>query len=58
MLGLHWPELLIIVSLGVLLFGSKKLPELSRSIGKGIVEFKKSVSGGASSDEKLPPPKE
>jgi TatA/E family protein of Tat protein translocase len=57
MLGLHWPELLIIVSLGVLLFGSKKLPELSRSIGKGIVEFKKSVSG-ASSDEKLPPPKE
>ena len=57
MLGLHWPELLIIVSLGVLLFGSKKLPELSRSIGKGIMEFKKSVSG-ASSDEKLPPPKE
>jgi len=57
MLGLHWPELLIIVSMGILLFGSKKLPDLSRSIGKGIVEFKKGISG-ASSDEKLPPPKE
>lgn len=55
MLGLHWPELLIIASFGILLFGSKKLPELSRSIGRGLVEFKKSVSEG-NRDEKLPPP--
>ena len=34
-------ELLIILLIVLLLFGSKKLPELSRSIGKSIREFKK-----------------
>ena len=34
-------ELLIILLIVLLLFGSKKLPELSRSIGKSISEFKK-----------------
>jgi sec-independent protein translocase protein TatA len=49
---LHWIVLLVI---GVLLFG-KRLPEVGRSLGKGIVEFKKGlkgledeVEGGASS---------
>jgi TatA/E family protein of Tat protein translocase len=55
--ALHWPDLLIIVSFAILLFGSKKLPALTRSIGKGIVEFKRGVSG-TSSNEKLPPVKE
>jgi TatA/E family protein of Tat protein translocase len=55
--ALHWPDLLIIVSFGILLFGSKKLPALTRSLGKSIVEFKKSVSG-TGNDEKLPPAKE
>jgi len=55
--ALHWPDLLIIVSFGILLFGSKKLPALTRSIGKTVVEFKKSISG-AENAEKLPPAKE
>src|SRR3972149_5882319 len=37
-------ELMIILLIGVLLFG-KRLPEVGRSLGKGIVEFKKGVRG-------------
>lgn len=37
-------EMLIIGGIAVLLFG-KRLPEVGRSLGKGIVEFKKGISG-------------
>ncbi len=37
-------EMLVILLVGVLLFG-KKLPEVGRSLGKGIVEFKKGLRG-------------
>ena len=37
-------EMMIILAIGVLLFG-KRLPEVGRSLGKGIVEFKKGVQG-------------
>ena len=39
-----WSELLIVAIIGLLLFG-KRLPEVARSLGKGIVEFKKGVRG-------------
>lgn len=39
-----WQELLILAVIGVLIFG-KRLPEVGRSIGKGIVEFKKGLAG-------------
>ena len=38
---IHW---LLVVGIGVLLFG-KRLPEVGRSLGKGIVEFKKGLKG-------------
>ena len=38
------PELVIIGIIALLLFG-KRLPEVARSLGKGIVEFKKGVHG-------------
>jgi len=38
------PEMLIIGVVAVLLFG-KRLPEVGRSLGKGIVEFKKGING-------------
>ena len=44
LLGLGGMEWLILVVLGVLLFG-KRLPEMGRSLGKGIVEFKKGLKG-------------
>ena len=37
-------ELLVILAIGLLLFG-KRLPDVGRSLGKGIVEFKKGLRG-------------
>ena len=44
-IGMPGPmEMMIILGIGVLLFG-KRLPEVGRSLGKGIIEFKKGVQG-------------
>jgi len=43
-------ELLVIVFVILLLFGAKKLPELSRSLGKSLGEFKKGQKEGAEPD--------
>src|SRR5690349_2419414 len=40
-MGAEW---IVIAALGLLLFG-KRLPEVGRSLGKGIVEFKKGLKG-------------
>lgn len=37
------PELIIIAALGLLIFG-RKLPEVGRSVGKAIVEFKRGLT--------------
>jgi sec-independent protein translocase protein TatA len=42
--GLGMQEILLLLLLGVLLFG-RKLPDIGRSLGKTVVEFKKGVSG-------------
>ncbi len=39
------PEILIVLVIALIVFGPKRLPELGRSLGKGINEFKSSVSG-------------
>ncbi|MBE9565582.1 MAG: twin-arginine translocase TatA/TatE family subunit [Proteobacteria bacterium] len=41
--GLGAPEIVVILLIVLLLFGAKKLPELARSLGQGIKEFRKSV---------------
>ncbi|MFQ5824858.1 MAG: twin-arginine translocase TatA/TatE family subunit [bacterium] len=38
------PELILIFLVILLLFGSKRLPELARGLGRGIREFKKATS--------------
>ena len=39
----HGQELIIILIIILLLFGAKKLPELGKSLGQGIKEFKKTT---------------
>jgi sec-independent protein translocase protein TatA len=43
--GISLPELLILLIVLLLVFGAKRLPEMGRSLGKGMREFKDSVSG-------------
>jgi len=44
------PELLIILAVVLLLFGSKKLPELARGLGSATREFKKGTRDSAEDD--------
>lgn len=44
-------ELAIILIIALVIFGPKKLPELGRSMGRGIREFRSSVSGKDDDDE-------
>lgn len=46
MLDLSTPDLLIILAIVVLLFGGKKLPELSRSIEASARELRRGLNGG------------
>src|SRR2546423_5542836 len=41
--SLGFPEILMIFVIALLVFGPKKLPELGKSLGKGIREFKKAT---------------
>jgi sec-independent protein translocase protein TatA len=40
-----FPELLILLLVILLVFGPKRLPEMGRSLGRGMREFKDSVTG-------------
>jgi sec-independent protein translocase protein TatA len=43
--GISWVEILILLLVALLVFGPKRLPEMGRSLGRGLREFKDSVSG-------------
>jgi sec-independent protein translocase protein TatA len=45
-------ELVVILVVVLLLFGAKRLPELGRSLGSGMREFKDSVTGKDSDEDK------
>ena len=52
-------EILIILVVLLLLFGAKRLPEMGRSLGRGMREFKDAVTGKDDEDERAeltPPP--
>ena len=41
MFGIGMPELLIILGVALLVLGPKKLPEIARSLGRGMAEFRR-----------------
>ncbi len=50
-------ELLILLLVVLLVFGPKRLPEMGRSLGKGMREFKSSIQGKEDDDhQSLPAP--
>ena len=44
-------EILLIVLIGALLFGGKKLPQLGKGLGEGIMNFKNSLKKGNDDNE-------
>jgi sec-independent protein translocase protein TatA len=48
------PELMIILVIAVLLFGGKKIPEMAKGLGEGIRNFKNSLKGDDTPDDKKP----
>ena len=51
--GIGLPELLIFLVVVLLLFGASRVPEIGKSVGKGMREFKDAVSG-RDDDERAP----
>jgi len=53
--GLGIWEIVVVLVLLLLVFGPKRLPEMGRQLGKGMREFKDSVTGDHDDDTVLPP---
>lgn len=52
--GIGPMELIIVLGIALIVFGPKRLPDLGRSLGGGMREFKNSVTGGGDRDELSP----
>jgi sec-independent protein translocase protein TatA len=56
--GLQLWEVFLVLLVVLLVFGPKRLPEMGRSLGRGLREFKDSITGKDDETAELPPPKE
>ncbi len=54
MFGLGTQELLVILVIVLVLFGANKLPQLARSLGSSLKEFKKGIDEGQAKDASPP----
>jgi len=43
MFGMGMQEILLILAIGLIILGPKKIPEIAKSLGRGIAEFKKAT---------------
>jgi sec-independent protein translocase protein TatA len=52
-------ELVLVLAVALIVLGPKKLPEVGRSLGKGMREFKDSIAGNThdDDDDELPAPR-
>ncbi len=49
-------ELVVVLAIALLVLGPQKLPEAARSVGRGLREFKESISGSHDDDDQLETP--
>ena len=54
MFGIGVPELVLILIIGLVVFGPGKLPEIGKAIGKSLNEFKKATSDISATEEAKP----
>jgi sec-independent protein translocase protein TatA len=50
-------ELILVLAIALIVLGPKKLPEVGKSLGKGMREFKESISGMSPNDDEPDEPK-
>ena len=43
--SIGWQEIILIILIILLLFGARRIPEVMKSLGKGVREFKKAIKG-------------
>ena len=51
MFGLGMPEVIVVLTIALVLFGPSKLPELGKGLGEAIRSFKKGIQDSQSADE-------
>ena len=56
MFGLGSQELLVILVIVLILFGANRLPQLARSLGSSLKEFKKGIDEGQAKETSVRPP--
>ena len=52
MFGVGLPELLVVLLVCLLLFGANRLPEIGKSLGEGIREFKRAMKDDSQDSKK------
>lgn len=57
MFGIGLQELLVVLIIILVLFGGKKIPELSKSIGEAVGELRKGIAGDTNEDSRVKKPK-
>ncbi|MEM2083410.1 MAG: twin-arginine translocase TatA/TatE family subunit [Nitrososphaerota archaeon] len=53
MIGLGWPELILIIVILILIFGGSRIRDVAKGLGEAVREFKKSSSESEKKSEKI-----